>query len=77
LASALKVLGVKDADVSELASAVAEDAKRAPPSLGQRTGAWLKGLGTKLGEAGILIGVEVAKEEAKKWILQYLGIPPS
>lgn len=74
LGAALKVLGVQDTDISELKSALHEDGGKTTPSFGQRTVAWLGALGGKLGTAGIALGVEVAKGEAKKWILNNSGI---
>jgi AbiTii len=75
LRSALRKLGISESGVSELKAALAEDESVASaPSLGQRTKAWLTGIGSKVAEAGANIAVETAKAEATKYLLQYLGL---
>jgi hypothetical protein len=76
LAEALtKRLGVETSALSELQAALDDDSKdAATPGLGQRTVGWLKNIGSKAGPMAISIGVEVAKKEATKWILDYLGL---
>jgi hypothetical protein len=78
LMKALQSLGVGTSEIAELQSALEEDCKDdSKPGLGQRAAIWLKQLGSKLGTAGLAVGIEVAKTEATKWIQQYLGRPPS
>ena len=78
LANALSGLGVLDSEIASLQSAVKEDsANGGSKTLGRRTATWLRQLGSKLGQAGLGIGIEVAKAEATRWIHQYLGLPPS
>ncbi|HME20737.1 MAG TPA: hypothetical protein VKI44_05140 [Acetobacteraceae bacterium] len=75
LRSALKKLGVSDSGISELQAALAEDENVAStPSLGQRTKAWLTGIGSKVAEAGANIAIDTAKAEASRYLLQYLGL---
>jgi hypothetical protein len=53
LEAAMKTLGIPAPAISELHAALAEDEQAASaPSLGQRTKAWLAGMGAKLVEAG-------------------------
>jgi len=75
LQTALKTLGASDSDVAEVHTALAEDQKAASaPSLGQRTKAWLTGIGARIVEAGGNIAMDTAKTEATKYLLQYLGL---
>ena len=75
LMAALKTLGLNDRDASELQSAIGEDTGGgATPNLGQRTAAWLGRVGSKLGDAGTDMAAEVAKAEATRWVLQFLGL---
>lgn len=77
LAEALSKAGVNAPAVAELKLALdhdAQDADPPAPTLGQRTAAWLTGLGKKSGELALGVGLEVAKKEATKWVLGYLGL---
>ena len=68
-------LGVNSSGISELKSALDYDSSAmTKPGLGHRTTAWLKELGRKSGNLALGVGVEVAKKEATKWILGYLGL---
>jgi hypothetical protein len=71
LLTALKELGLAEADVVELEHAVKNDGGK---SLGARTAAWLKQLPSALGRGSIKIGFEVAKAAATKYVLQYFGL---
>jgi hypothetical protein len=78
LSKALYSLGVSNPDITELQSALRKDSETSStPGLGQRTATWFKEWGSKLGQAGLAVGMDVAKTEAAKWIRQYLGLPPS
>jgi hypothetical protein len=78
LAKALHALGIDGHQITGLQSAITEDSSgKDKPSVGQRTTAWIKNLGSKLGQAGIALGVEIAKTEVTKWVHQYLGLPPT
>jgi hypothetical protein len=69
-------LGVTPNAVTELKASLDDDAKEAPtPGLGTRTTNWLKAFGKKAGDAALNVGIEVAKQEATKWIHGYLGLP--
>ncbi len=71
-----KNLGITAPAIAELKSSLDEDAKETPPpSLGSRTATWLKQLGKKSGEVALSVATDVAKKEAAKWILGYLGLP--
>jgi hypothetical protein len=76
LNEALKGLGIPGSETSKLKSALDQDStgETAIQGLGQRTATWLKQLGSKLGQVGISVGIEVAKKEATKWISQFLGL---
>jgi hypothetical protein len=78
LTHALRNLGVPEADAAELKTALETDREEAPanaePTLGRRTAAWLKGLGSKLASAGTQIAADTAKAEAMRLISQYLGL---
>jgi len=76
LVQALKKLGVQDPAISDLKSALDQDAKdqdKAPAGFGKRTADWLKEFGRKSGSFALDVGVEIAKKEAVAWILGYLG----
>jgi hypothetical protein len=78
LSDALKTLGVPIAQVSELRTALDQDSADVPkPGLGERAKAWLGKIGADSGNALLGVGVEVVKTEAKKYLFQYLGLPPS
>jgi hypothetical protein len=69
-----KQLGIVPSAIAELKSSLDADSKEtSPPGLGTRTANWLKHFGKKSGEVAIGVAVEVAKKEATKWILGYLG----
>lgn len=76
LRTALKHLGVEHDDISDLESALAGDAERSggAAAFGQLTAAWLKRIGSAVGNAGLSVAADVAKAEATRWILQYLGL---
>jgi hypothetical protein len=77
LITALRNIGVSDSDVAELKEALQSDAQTlndTVPTFGQRTAAWLKGLGSKLGSAGTQIATDSATAEATKLISQYFGL---
>lgn len=73
LANALESLGVKATDLEELEGAIKSDTNESGGKAGKRVGSWLKNIGAKLGDAGLGIGVEIAKTEATKWVHQFLG----
>ena len=73
LEAALKSFGIAEPDITELKAALDHDAVAqhdASPSLGQRTGDWLKSAASKIASSGTKMGGEVVKD----WILQYLGL---
>jgi hypothetical protein len=73
LETALKDVGIAEPDITELKAALDHDAVAqhdASPSLGQRTGDWLKSAASKIASSGTKMGGEVVKD----WILQYLGL---
>jgi hypothetical protein len=75
LKTALKKLGVSELEVADLHTALAQDAGAAvSPNFGQRTKGWLSGVAARFANAGVDIGVDTAKAEATKLILQYLGL---
>ena len=74
LKTALKTLGLANADIAELEHAITEDAAGGKPSLGERTKEWLKRLGSNLSKEGVKVGIEVAKATATKCVLQYFGL---
>lgn len=77
LAEALSRLGLQNSALSELKSALDEDSKNETTrthGLGRDTAAWLREVGRKSGHMALSIGVEVARKEATKWILGYLGL---
>jgi hypothetical protein len=66
---------MSSAAVTELKASLAADAKETPPpGLGTRTANWLMQLGKKSGKIAVNVAVEVAKKEATKWVLGYLGL---
>jgi hypothetical protein len=69
LANALLQLNVSNTDIQALKSAIEADSK----TLGALTKKWLATLGTKLGKAGLQIGVEVATGYVKSWLSKYFG----
>jgi hypothetical protein len=76
LAEALRTLGVPSSEISELKSAVDDDAKSAkvaPVSEG-RTSKWLKRFATDAGKWELKTGVEVGKKIVTKWLEEYFGI---
>jgi hypothetical protein len=76
LTAALKHLGVQEVDIRELESALQRDAaETTTPTLGQRTSAWLKNIGPKLGHGGIKVGTEITTSVITKLVSQFLGIP--
>jgi hypothetical protein len=77
LSKALEKLGLESSAISELKTALDHDSKDGTkPGLGRRAAYWLAQLGEKSGKALLDIGIEVAKKEATRFILQYLGLPP-
>jgi AbiTii len=73
LEAALKSFGIAEPDITELKAALDHDAaaqQGACPSIGQRTGDWLKSAASKIASAGTKTGGEVLTA----WILQYLGL---
>lgn len=76
LQAALRRLGVKDDALAELEGALAGDAEHngGVAAYGQLTAAWLKRVGVAVGSAGLSMAADVAKAEATRWILQYLGL---
>jgi hypothetical protein len=74
LTTALKNIGLPDADVSDLKAALEKDADGGEPTLGRRTAMWVKGLGIKFAQAGTQVAVDTVKAEATKLIMKYLGI---
>jgi hypothetical protein len=73
LETALKGVGIAEPDITELKAALDHDAVAqhdASPSLGQRTGDWLRSAASKIASSGTKMGGEVVKD----WILQYLGL---
>jgi hypothetical protein len=52
----------------------ADETKPTKSTLGRRTAAWVKALGTKMASAGTQMAADTAKAEAMKLISQYLGL---
>jgi AbiTii-like protein len=74
---ALQSLGMRKSDLAELKTAIADDAGEAEigvPAVGRRTGAFMKSLAKKLARGTLTVGVDVAKAQATKWILEFLGL---
>jgi len=75
LADALKVLGLNASDISKLQSAIEEDkTKHGERSIGDNALRWLKEIGKSIGKEGLKVGIDVAKQTATKWIMQYYGL---
>jgi hypothetical protein len=77
LIARFKEIGVSESDIPKLKDALAADAPLSgdkPTILGKKTWAWVRATATKLGRTGTGLALDVAKEQAKKWILQYLGL---
>jgi hypothetical protein len=77
LAEALSRVGVNASAIAELKAALdhdAADSGQPPRTTGRRTAAWLKELGKKSSQFAVSVGLEVAKKEATKWVLGYLGL---
>ena len=77
MAKTLSGLGVQQSEISELKAALDHDAKddtTTTPGLGSRTAGWLKDFGKKSGNLALSVGIEVAKKEAIRLILGYLGM---
>lgn len=69
LSAALKTLDVKQNEIEALKRAIEADKK----TFGVWTKEWLKNVGSKLGDAGIKIGVDVATGFVKSWLRKYFG----
>jgi hypothetical protein len=69
LANALSGLDVPKAEIDELKGAIEVDSN----TFGTRTKRWLANVGAKLGDAGLAIGVDVAKAYVKSWLSKYFG----
>jgi hypothetical protein len=75
LTNALKSLGLEAPDISKLQSAIEGDkAKHDETSIGDNVRGWLKQIGKTIGKEGLKVGIEVAKQTATKWIMQYYGL---
>jgi hypothetical protein len=74
LAVAIKSLGLSDNVISALEKAIADDAAKAPASLGTKTAKWIKDNASKITGPAAKAGVEVVKAVLTKWIMQFLGL---
>ena len=74
LDKALKEIGLKATEISELKVALKEDETIASkPTFGERTLTWIKGLGTMAGGLAVKIGADAIKEVVTKLINGFLG----
>ncbi|GGF66841.1 hypothetical protein GCM10007301_28120 [Azorhizobium oxalatiphilum] len=73
LENALAKLGLERAAIEDMKTAMSEDAVDGKPTLGQRTLKWATDGATYVAKEGLKVGVEVAKAEVKRWLLQYTG----
>jgi len=74
LKMALKSLDIADYDIEEFKQTIENDGKPNTKNLGSRTAEWIKNIGTKLGNAGLKIGADVAQQAATRWLMQYWGL---
>lgn len=74
LKHALSHVGVREAEIAELETAIGKDGGTDKKSLGQRTQKWIAETAKKLGGAGVKIGGAVAEEALKRAVMGYLGL---
>lgn len=74
LSNALRTLGIPQNEIELATQAVLEDGKPANKSFGARTAEWVRGVGGKLGDAGLKIGTGAATQLVTRWLLQYWGL---
>jgi len=70
LSTALRGLDIPESDIELLRGAIEAD----KTSFGARTKAWLKGVGSKIGNAGLKIGSGAATQVVNAWLLQYFDL---
>jgi hypothetical protein len=73
LENALESLGLEKRSIEDMKKALAEDSADGRPTLGQKTLKWATDGATYLANEGLKVGVEVAKAEVRRWLMQYTG----
>jgi hypothetical protein len=73
LENALESLGLEKRSIEDMKNAMAEDSADGRPTLGQKTLKWASDSATYLAKEGLKVGVEVAKAEVRRWLMQYTG----
>jgi hypothetical protein len=68
LAAALRSLEIKTAEIESLNKSIEAD-----KGFGHQTKGWLKKVGTKLGDTGVKMGVDIATGFVKAWLRKYFG----
>jgi hypothetical protein len=73
LENALESLGLEKRSIEDMKKAMVEDSTDGRPTLGQKTLKWATDGATYLAKEGLKVGVEVAKAEVRRWLMQYTG----
>ena len=73
LENALESLGLEKRSIEDMKKAMVEDSTDGRPTLGQKTLEWATDGATYLAKEGLKVGVEVAKAEVRRWLMQYTG----
>lgn len=75
LAQNLRNLGIAEAEIEDLKSAIEGDTKAGKPVLGRRIGEWCGKMLGRAGEGALKVTVDVAATVLPKLISGYLGLP--
>jgi hypothetical protein len=73
LEDALLALGLERSSIEDMKKALTEDSANGPPTLGQKTLKWATDGATYVTKEGLKVGIELAKAEVRRWLLQYTG----
>ena len=74
LKGAIRELGADDSSIGDLDAALAEDTSKPTGGLSQKAMAWIQATAAKVVSRGTDIGLDVAKSEITKMVMQYYGL---